>query len=70
MVKTLFRHFLLSLFLLIATLAVRRLPAQSLGNAGTVTGTVTDPSGAELPGATVTVHNPVTGYSQTVRLRI
>ena len=66
MVNTLFRHFRLWLFVLIATLAVRRLPAQSLGNAGTVTGTVTDPSGAALGGATVTVHNPVTGYAQTV----
>jgi hypothetical protein len=64
MVNRAFRLFLLSLFVLIGLLPVSRLPAQSLGNAGTVTGTVTDPSGAALPGASVTVQNPVTGYSQ------
>ncbi|HKE22022.1 MAG TPA: TonB-dependent receptor [Bryobacteraceae bacterium] len=38
---------------------------QSLGNAGTVEGTVVDPSGAAVAKAVITVHNPVTGYSQT-----
>jgi hypothetical protein len=42
-----------------------RLAAQSLGNAGTVQGTITDPSGAALPNATVTVLNRVTNYRQT-----
>ncbi len=40
--------------------------AQSLGNAGTVQGSITDPSGAALPGAKVTAQNPVSGYTQTV----
>ena len=40
--------------------------AQSLGNAGTIQGTVTDPSGAVIPGAAVTVRNAVTAYTQTV----
>ena len=40
--------------------------AQSLGNAGTIQGSVTDPSGASVPGATVTIANAVTGYTQTV----
>ena len=40
--------------------------AQSMGNAGTITGTVVDPSGAVIPGATVTVKNAVSGYTQTV----
>jgi hypothetical protein len=39
--------------------------AQSLGNAGTIRATVTDPSGATIPGATATLSNPVSGYSQT-----
>lgn len=41
--------------------------AQSLGNAGTIQGTVVDPSGAAVAGADVSVHNPITGYSQTVK---
>ncbi len=39
--------------------------AQSLGNAGTIDGTVTDPSGAAVSGAQVTAHNAVTGYRQS-----
>src|SRR3984893_17156419 len=32
---------------------------------GTITGTLTDPSGANVPGAVVTLRNPATGLSQT-----
>ena len=39
--------------------------AQSTGNAGSVTGTVTDPTGAVVPGATVQIHNPVSQYNRT-----
>jgi hypothetical protein len=42
-----------------------RLSAQSLGNAGTITGTVLDPSGSAIPKATVTIHNTVSGYNQS-----
>jgi hypothetical protein len=38
---------------------------QSLGNAGTIGGTVVDPTGAAVPGATVTIRNPVSGYRQS-----
>jgi len=49
---------------IVATLAVR-LPAQSI-TAGDVTGTVTDPTGAAIPGATVTLTNAATNNSQKV----
>src|SRR5579859_2326870 len=39
--------------------------AQSSATSGTVAITVTDSSGAALPGATVTIHNPVSGYNQS-----
>jgi len=58
-----------SLFILILSLGIIALPAWvaggSLGSAGVVTGTVTDPSGAVIPGATVIIHNPVSGYERT-----
>jgi hypothetical protein len=41
-----------------------RVSGQSLGNAGTIEGTVVDPSGASVAKASVTIHNAVTGYSQ------
>src|ERR1700760_556836 len=40
--------------------------AQSLGNTGTIEGSVTDPSGANVAGAAVTLSNPVSGYTQTI----
>jgi outer membrane receptor protein involved in Fe transport len=40
--------------------------AQALGTAGTVSGTAVDPNGAVIPDATVTIANPITGYTRTV----
>ena len=37
---------------------------QSLGTAGTISGTVTDPNSAVVSGATVTLSNAVTGYKR------
>ena len=57
------------LFILILSLGITVLPAAVLaassGGAGTVSGTVKDPSGAVIPGAMVTIHNPVSGYERT-----
>src|SRR5271170_2370849 len=53
-------------FLTLAALLAPVLTAQSLGNAGTIDGTVVDPSGAGVPKAAVAIHNPVTGYRQAV----
>ena len=39
--------------------------AQNAGNSTAVTGTVADPTGAVVPGATVTIHNPVSGFERT-----
>jgi hypothetical protein len=45
--------------------AVPLAQAQNGGNSTNVTGTVTDPSGAVIPGATVTIHNPVSQFEQS-----
>jgi hypothetical protein len=39
--------------------------AQNAGNSTVVTGTVADPTGAVIPGATVTIHNPVSQYERS-----
>ena len=55
----------LVLFTLVTCLFAAAAFGQSLGNAGTIDGTVLDPSGAAVPKAKVTLHNPVTGYNQS-----
>ena len=44
---------------------MERLLAQSLGNAGTIEGTVVDPSGAVVASAVITIRNSVSGYRQS-----
>ena len=41
-------------------------PASAQGNSGTVSGLVTDPTGALIPNASVTISNPVSGYTRSV----
>jgi hypothetical protein len=41
--------------------------AQAQSNSGSISGVVTDPSGAVVPGATITVENPVSGYLRTAK---
>ncbi len=40
--------------------------ALAQSNIGSITGSVVDPTGAVIPGATVTIQNPVSGYSAKV----
>jgi len=39
--------------------------AQNAGNSTSVQGTIADPTGAVIPGATVTIHNPVSQYERS-----
>ena len=39
--------------------------AQGLGGAGIIQGTVTDPTGAVVPGATVELKNPISGFDES-----
>ena len=58
------RHFLVLLFsLCLSVIVVTNASAQSI-TSGNITGTVTDPSGAVVPNATVTVTNVDTNASQ------
>jgi hypothetical protein len=41
--------------------------AQSTSTSGTISGIITDPSGAVIPGATVAIHNAVSEYKQAVK---
>lgn len=50
---------------LLITMLSTSLHAQTLGSAGTVTGSVVDPNGAVIPGATVSITNAVTKYERT-----
>jgi hypothetical protein len=59
------RALALTLLSVLCACATGRIWAQALGNAGTIEGTVTDPSGAVLPNATVTILNRLTNYQQT-----
>ena len=51
---------------LIALLALASLAFGQLGNSGTITGIVTDSTGASVPSAKVTAINPATGIKTTV----
>jgi hypothetical protein len=55
------KRFYILLVVLLCALAVIG-QAQSLGNAGTVNGVVSDPNGAVIEGATVVIRNSVTGF--------
>jgi hypothetical protein len=52
-------------FLVLCLGAVTSIRAQSSGTSGSVSGTVVDPSGAVVVGATVEIQNPVSGFNRT-----
>jgi len=55
-----------SLLVLVSQLLVfTAFATAQLGNSGSIEGTVKDPSGAVIPGATVEIVNPVSGYTRT-----
>jgi len=64
-----FKHgtILCTLFALLLLLAAHTAGAAGSNNSGTVRGTVTDPSGAVIPGATVRLINGVSGLNQSVQ---
>jgi len=47
------------------SLIVPSVQAQSIGNSGSIAGTVSDPTGAVVRGATVSIQNPVSQYERT-----
>ena len=58
------RRFLVAAVVFFFSLSYPVLWAQLAGNAGSITGTVTDATGAIVPGAVVSIVNPVSGYSR------
>jgi hypothetical protein len=59
------RRVIFALIAICFSLCASGLLAQTAGNSGTVSGTVTDATGAIVPGATVSIENPVSGYTRT-----
>ncbi len=59
------KAFLGSLFLLFVLFPAASASFAQIGNSGNISGTVTDPSGAVVAGATVTIHNPVSQYERS-----
>src|SRR5579863_230739 len=62
MIRTILKPFVL----VILCLCVSALPGVVRAqNSASISGTVTDPTGAVVPKATVEIHNPVSGYDRT-----
>src|ERR1700730_15742243 len=61
--RTSTRTYLFCLIVFLCSSTFSALYAQS--NSGSVSGVVTDPSGAVVPGATVSIENPVSAYTRS-----
>jgi Carboxypeptidase regulatory-like domain len=59
------RRVIFAAFAIFLSAGIPVLRAQSAGQSGTVGGTVTDSTGAIVPGAAVSIENPVSGLKQT-----
>jgi hypothetical protein len=59
------RRVIFAAFAIIFLFCIPGLRAQSTGSAGTVSGIITDTTGAVVPGAAVTIENPVSHYSRS-----
>jgi hypothetical protein len=57
------RTICLFLIVFVVNIVSGRLHAQT--NSGSITGTISDPTGAVIPGATVSIQNPVSEYTRT-----
>jgi Carboxypeptidase regulatory-like domain len=58
------RRVIFAAFAIIFSFSISGLWARSAGNAGSINGTAADATGAILPGATISIENPVSGYSR------
>ena len=56
------RILFISLALLSVGVSAKPAPPQGTGSSGTITGTINDPTGATIAGATVEIRNQVTGF--------
>ena len=62
--RTSLRPIVFLLFFSLISMSPQALLGQTAGNAGTIVGTVTDPAGAVVPNAAVSISNPVSEYSR------
>jgi Carboxypeptidase regulatory-like domain/TonB-dependent Receptor Plug Domain len=58
-------HFAVAALLFVLLLSIAPAGMAQIGNSGTIAGTVADPTGAVIANATVTIHNPVSGYERS-----
>ena len=65
--RTYLRSTVFTLTLALLTAFASGIPAGGQSTAGNINGTVVDPTGAVVPGATVLITNPVSGYKKTVK---
>jgi outer membrane cobalamin receptor len=56
-----------SVYHIVAALTLAAAPAWASSMGGVVQGTVTDPSGAVVPGAAISIRNPITGFERAAR---